>query len=288
MFNFVIPTDFTEENRETIFRFFDIFFKENKEASQKIILLNAFDTPNVGQSMMLNMDEMLDDFAQEDLEKERKLFDERYKGVANYKISTYARKGTLTNVLHRYDNKEEIDFAVLSYKSESFFNKIFKNDELNPSKIVNSLNEPVLFVPREEEVRGINSIMFCVDLEFFSNEQDFKLFLELAKHFKASIDFVHINTGAEENINQKFNEIYTPLLIDFKEKTRFIVVEASTLAEGYREYVNEYDPDMVVLIERKSDFFKSFLGDSFVDEISSSLNRNLLVISEKYDDEGEK
>lgn len=288
MFNLVIPTDFSKENRETVFSFLEIFFQHlTQEDFAKLILLNAYETPRVGQSVMHNMDEKLSEISDEDLAREENFIHEKFTDLSNYQIEKYAQKGTLTNVLHRFDKKDEIDLAVLSYKADNFFDKIFRNSELNPSNIVNSLKEPVLFLPKGQTMRDIKSIMFGVDLKPFNNEEDFELFLKFAEFFDAEIYFVHINTGDEENNETLFKENFLPRLSKFSGKYNYIEVKSPKIFDGYLEFINEKDPDMFVLVERETGFLKSFLGDSFADDFSQSLTRPLLVLSEESDVEEE-
>lgn len=286
MFNLVIPTDFSQENRETVFSFLDIFFQHLPKGDvTKLTLLNAYDTPRVGQSIIYNMDEKLSEISEEDLEKEANFVKERFGNVSDYQIEKCSQKGSLLNVLHLYDKKDEIDFVILSYKADNFFDKIFRNSELNPSNIVNSLKEPVLFLPKGQTPKDIKTILFGVDLKPFDNDKDFELFLKFAEFFGAEIKFIHINTGAEGMNEQLFHDTFDSKLSSFRGEYSYVEIQSPRVIDGYLEFTKENNPDMVVLIEREDNFLKSFLGDSFADNFSKSFTSPLLVLSEKYDNE---
>lgn len=284
--NLVFPTNFSKNTRTVITGFLKQYIKTDWAQSTKINLLHAYDTPHVGQHMMVDLDEKLEENAIEDLEREARLLREGVPLPEDMEIELYARKGNLINVMHKFDNEQEIDLAVVALKSSSFFTKILSDS--SPSHLVNSLDEPVLFVPDTAVLNQIDNIVFAIDLKPFENTKEVKIFIQAAAKLQAHVDFVYVEQELNDSAEEKFHQIFDSLLEGSNLDYSFRNIIADSPKEGIVSYAQEHqDHDLVVLIERKESFLHNLFGSNLADEIASLRELPLLVISEEYDEEEE-
>ena len=179
-------------------------------------------------------------------------FCEEHLGVEpdNSNIILKVKEGTPTSEsIINSANELKVDFIVVGKKGESAIKEVLLGS--TTSRLIEKSDCPVLAIPEKVSSKKIKSIVYAAALEETDLLAIEKL-LGMVKQFKASIHVVHISTKSEyagedqmewfkEMLQQKIN--YNKLYFEL----RF----SEDVFSELQQYVNEIDPDMLVMLERQ-------------------------------------
>lgn len=281
MKNILFLTDFSSSNFRGSYTFIKQLLHTNYKDGLTLTFLHAYGKPIEEEPVIGKIAGNKVRFATEEMQQEILKLHEKVMFPEEVVLKTVASESSFSEAIHDLDEKVEFDLIIIVLKKETFFEKIFKSKVSSPSKMVNDVKEPILFIPANEDFSFPQKVIYGIDLKPFNNQQDWDYTTQMLKLFNPQVEFVHINTGMEENTEEKFKSLYEKMLKDFPFEYQFIEIKAASAGEGLKNFIEKEEIDLAVLIERKERFLKSFLGDSIADELSGVLNIPLLVISEK-------
>ncbi|MGB5500372.1 MAG: universal stress protein [Maribacter sp.] len=146
-------------------------------------------------------------------------------------------------------NELMVDFIVVGKKGESAIKEVLLGS--TTSALIEKADCPVLAIPEKVSSKEIKTIVYATALEE-SDVLAIEKMLGLAKQFKASIHIVHISTKSEyagEDQMEWFKEMLQQR-INYN-KLHFDLCFSEDVFSALKEYVNEIDPGMLVMLERQ-------------------------------------
>ena len=179
-------------------------------------------------------------------------FCEEHLGVEpdNSNVTLKVKEGTPTwESIINSANELKVDFIVVGKKGESAIKEAILGS--TTSTLIEKSDCPVLAIPEKVSRKEIKTIAYAAALE----EADLlaiERLLGMAKQFKASIHVVHISTKSEyagedqmewfkEMLQQKIN--YDKLYFELRFSEDVFI--------SLKQYLNEIDPNMLVMLERQ-------------------------------------
>jgi len=176
--------------------------------------------------------------------------------------------------------KYQVDLVVLGSKGDHSF-----IEKLVGSVTTEMIGEgvcPILIVPKGATFKPIEKVVYASDLD----QGDFAAAAYLAKivnALKASMHFIHLADGTDENDLVEFDK-FSNLLLDTSTLTnvQMELQTTQTFEEGLLFYLEEEQADLLVMLERKENgFFGRLFHKDHVKEMSHLTTIPLLSIPKK-------
>lgn len=224
----------------------------SKKFKSKLFVLHVFDlTVTIASTVSLSYSRKEVKAIKE--HKERLYsFCEEHLGVEpdNSSITLEVKEGTPTwESIINCANELKVDIIVVGKKGESAIKEALLGS--TTSALIEKSDCPVLAIPEKVSKKEIKTIAYAAALE----EADLlaiERLLGMTKQFKASIHVVHISTKSEyagEDQMEWFKEMLQQK-INYN-KLHFELRFSEDVFSALLKYVNEIDPDMLVMLERQ-------------------------------------
>lgn len=278
MVHFVFPTNFSKTTRGIVTTFLREILRSQPQQSMDVTLVHAYGIPSSGVNMMRNISDKLRDNAEEDMQFEMEIIQRELGNPSNLNLNSFLAEGSLSNVLSRFNFSHKASLVVMGLRSHGTFTRTIAG--MSSAKLVNQLQESVLFLPENKNFETINKITFATDLQPFSNQRDFLEFLAFTKFFGAEINFIHIDNGKVSHPEQKFEEYFIPALQKTSIKYSFEKLNASDVSDAIQQHAAQNGSQLIAIIEREDSFFVDFFKANVGDEIVDGRRFPLLMISE--------
>ncbi len=279
MFNVVLPTNFSSVNQKEMINFINGFTPSPNDLV-KYYVVHAYEIPKVGQSMMLDMDEELENNAQEDLQNYIAQVQE--KTTANVELIPFVREGSFEAVIHKLDKEIELNLVVLVQTKDSAFKEVMADKNL--SDLSQSLGEPIFFIPNDPEHVSPKKVVFATDLEPFDNNKDFENFLQFVQISGATLEFVHVSIDDTKNHYQQFLNLFGKDLDRFgMTDVPFTILNDKDINKALISYIESENPEMIALVERGEHFWQKWFIKQTVNVLSEYNRLPLFIISENID-----
>lgn len=187
---------------------------------------------------------------------------------------------SIVNGLLELIEKYQVDLVVLGSKGDHSF-----IEKLVGSVTTEMIGEgvcPILIVPKGATFKPIEKVVYASDLD----QGDFAAAAYLAKivnALKASMHFIHLADGTDENDLVEFDK-FSNLLLDTSTLTnvQMELQTTQTFEEGLLFYLEEEQADLLVMLERKENgFFGRLFHKDHVKEMSHLTTIPLLSIPKK-------
>lgn len=147
-------------------------------------------------------------------------------------------------------------------------------------QVSRSAHCPVLLIPRDAKKIVFRKILYASNYQGVQGVLLDKL-SALATEFQASVFFVHVASDqAPENYNLIKQQITDHLLQSEAPGFSFQIcqVESDSVAEGLRDYAQEQDVDLLVMVPRNRSFWDRILQHSQTRKLALSTIKPLLVL----------
>lgn len=224
----------------------------SKKFKGKLFVLHVFDlTVNIASTVSLSYSRKVAKAFKE--HKERLYsFCEEHLGAEpdTSNITLKVKEGTTTwEAIINCANELKVDFIVVGKKGESVIKELLLGS--TTSTLIEKSDCPVLAIPEKVSSKEIKTIAYAAALEEADLLAIEKL-LGMAKQFKASIHVVHISTKREyagEDQMEWFKEMLQQKI--HYNKLHFELRFSEDVFSALQQYVNEIDPDMIVMLERQ-------------------------------------
>ena len=251
----IAPTDFSTVSLNAVNYAADMAVALRAE----LILLHVVPIPVTVIEVPLTeyeYDEMREDAEQELLVLKNQLFLRTHN-----KINIHA-KLSAGSVEHELEQECKIKnpFAVIMGTKTGGVSKRFLLGS-NTIFAVNHLEYPVLVVPQNAFFKPIQKITLASDLEEIRNHNTINFLSDWLYSFKSTLDIINVSghtslktTALSESVSLQ------NLLSDFE--PRFYFIENENVEEGVYQFIEENQPDLLVVIPRKYGLFENMFHKS--------------------------
>lgn len=262
-------TNFSETSRKAIISYLKLHSKLKRDC--KFGLLNVYSAPKTGQSYLLKLDDILEQYSLQDLKQEKKFIDE-IPELSSLDIDLISGNGDLAKVIDQLDEKRPIDLIVLGTKGSNVLKQLVLGS--NTSRVVRLSKTPVLLIPESINFTRPKKIVFATDLRECRFEKYFERLMKIIQFFGAELLILNVYKKDKANV-----EIFEELMnIHLKEIPHsFHYLQHADPATGITEFLIAQQADMLALIERPGNLMVKLFRQSVSNQLALSSERPVLI-----------
>ncbi len=266
----LIPTDFSE-NAQNAMRYALNFF--GNEAT--FILLNTWQTPYTPPEVLISVEDILIKTSKEGLENELAWI-KKSTGMENVQFETISEFGNLVDIIKSVVREKNVDFVVMGTQGASGLREALLGS--NTAATAKTINCPLLIIPADATFSEIKNIVFAADYKELENASALKTMVNLGKENSAEIAVLNVlDKGKITTIEEGSQGIKIDhQLAGIKHSYSFI--EDNDKAAGIDEYLRTNKSDLLVMLERKTGFFKNIFHKSITRKMAFHTHVPMLVL----------
>lgn len=271
--NILLTTDFTPASDHAIH--YAISLLSEYPVKKKYYLLHAFKPmapyADVG-SVPVIQNQAWKKESEQKLGESIHSIDQKY-GIKAGPIFT---RGGVYEVIHKLeeDKEKDLDLVVIATHEKSLFERITFG--ANTLQVVEKANTTTLVVPLETEIKKPGKIAFGTDMEPPDiNLNSLILLKELIRQYRAELEVIHVVESESEKKSFQDTVLHGYLKdIDHKHKSVF----NKNVYDGIMGYIENNQPDMMVVIPRDRNFFEKIFQTNISSKIAYRSKIPLLVL----------
>ena len=267
----IVPTDFSVNARNAF-----NYAYSNYGADVEYVLLNTYEAPNAGSGgMLVSIDEILEKESIKGLNVELGILTEMYPEANIVAESVY---GAVEDGIRRVNTKKECDIVVIGTTGATGLKEVFLGS--NAERVIRESILPVLAIPSECHKVEMNRFVFAADFKSIHNEFTFDPLFDLVKQHDSSIDIVHVqDPDIEETQDHTLGrEQLKTIFSNYKHVVHEI--EDEDVLKSVGEYIERHEVDVLVVIPRKTSFFKRLFKKSVSKGLAYSSKVPLLTLKD--------
>lgn len=267
----IVPTDFSDNAKKAANYAMALY-----DESAEIHLVNAFQIPHSGATMLISLNEILEKDAMELLEEEKLRLQEEF-GSSENRIKVFARLGEPETVIRKYVEENNGDLIVMGTQGATGLKSLLIGSVA--SAILERSKIPVLAIPEASDLELPTSIAFAADkkgLETFELPESVG---QLAKFYSAEVHVVNILVP-EEDESQNDMPDHTETTIDLIDglSHTYHFIKDEDVARGLDGFLNEQHVSLLALVNRKHDLFSRLFNQSITKKMMLHSRTPILAI----------
>lgn len=266
MKNILIPTDFSTNAENAITFAMDLFKCEHT----RFYILHAYADELYKMS---HIEE--DDFFKKEKENLNKESNERLVSIISnikqersnpkHKFEHISEFQSLVEAVNDIVNDNDIDLIVMGTKGQTANNKItFGSHTVQVFKYVKC---PVLAIPNNYTFKQPKKILFPSDYMIPYKRRELKLLDTLAARFKSEVHSLYISDFEDLSHRQEDNQLFLKGSLP-NANLCFKRMEVKNKGIAIMDYADEYEMDMLVMVNSRHSFLEDMLYRSTVDQIA--------------------
>jgi nucleotide-binding universal stress UspA family protein len=265
----LLLTDFSDTARNAIIYTLNMLKDENLYYK----LINTYDLEFSGSPYVM---QVKDELAEESIKGLRNELQLIHRIFPKAKIELASRFGPLIDVIKDEIKEYNPDLIVLGNKGETAIEHFLLGS--NAYEIIKKITTPLLVVPKGAEYRKPDKIVFATDLNDFKDDNIVKPVRDIVKYFDAKLIFVNVLEGENENRSEAEQKILSHFPdIDYS----FHYVEGDNVIQKIREFMDEQDIDIGVIIRHNVSFFDRLLHPSVTKKMLLQPKHTLIVLHDE-------
>ncbi len=187
--------------------------------------------------------------------------------ASKVKVTTEVRVGFAAEYLIELSEDPSVDLLVLGTSGEkNWFDRLLGSVSVEVSQ---GAHCPVLLVPQKADFQGIHNILYGAS-EDSAKPATLRIAVDLAKYFKSSLHFVHVNSDANDELKEStryfFNHYIEQYAPSMPHSMSF--VKAKSVMNGIWSYSSKNAMDLVVVVSHHRDFWDKFNHHSVSKDLS--------------------
>ncbi len=268
----ILTTDFSENSRVAA----DFVFENFKDA--KIIFYHAYGTPQVGHSVLISIDDILEKDARNEMTIEEKRLNEKFPN-SSCTLETLLINGDFSIGLRDTIKNRMAQLVVMGTKGAGAIQgKLFGS---TASKMIGKSELPVLLIPDNYIENGktvIKKIALASDLKAVVNLAFIEQFVkEISPDVETELDVLYVNKE-EGKIDENDKDDLLDSLKSLNPKFHKIVSENVT--EGIERFVDLNNHDLLIMIHRQHSFMEKLFKSSISKNLALSIKIPTLILHE--------
>ncbi len=272
----LLPTDFSNNAKNAIFYALELY--KNQEVN--FILMNAFHPTHDDMANSITGGSLNDLLSQASEKQLQELIAEiKSKKQLNNKKHSFSFKsvyGSLVEIIDTFVDKHPIDLIVMGAKGMSAVEKIVFGS--NTYAVIKEVDCPALVIPDKVSYSSPSTISIATDFKEIKKKNIFATLQSLVKDFKPEITLFNVteeikSIGADE---KQMAQSITNILDVEDIKTSYFKHE--DVIYGTKEYVKQHNTSLMVLVNKKRNFFEDLFHISFTKQISFHAEIPLLIL----------
>ncbi|MCW8896758.1 MAG: universal stress protein [Flavobacteriales bacterium] len=275
MMTILLPTDFSKNAKNAILYALELY--KNQEVN--FILMNAFHPTHDDMANSITGGSLNDLLSQASEKQLQELITEiKGKHISNkhHSFSFKSAYGSLVEIIDTFVDKHPIDLIVMGAKGMSAVEKIVFGS--NTYAVIKEVDCPALVIPDNVTFTHPSNLSIATDFKEIKNKKIFSVLQTLLNDYKPEVTMFNVTeemkpVGAEEK--QMAQSIANILNIDTINTTYF---KHEDVIYGTKEYVKQHNTSLMVLVNKKRNFFEDLFHISFTKQISFHAEIPLLIL----------
>ena len=275
----ILPTDFSDNSINAIRYAMKLF----KDEECTFYLMNTY-TPAIYQTEyvlhspgQIGLGDVYQTDSIDQLEELEKRLNNEFKNPKHH-IMTHSAFNILVDEVVSMTENEEADLVVMGTQGASGAKEIFLGT--HTVHVIKKSKCPVIAIPAEFDYEAPKSVLFPTDYEVDYNSEEMTEFLKILRLKESFVHVIHISTGyglTELQVENR-NKL-DKLLSDIPHK--FYDLPGQEIIEGINNFQNEYDVQMLVMIQNKHTFLERLFIEPIIKKIGFHVSIPFMVLPHK-------
>ncbi len=182
---------------------------------------------------------------------------------------------TLTNEIIELCQKEDFDLVIMGTQGATGAKEIFLGT--NTVHIIRKSGVPVMAIPNGCRFKEIKSIVFPTDYRSLYKKEELQFLLDVVKMNQAKLNILHVKEEYDLRHEQQLSK---DLLSQYFKDLPHVFTEqkGALMPEAVLDYVGEYEPELLAMMNRKHGFLERWLFKQNVDSIGFHTSIPFLVM----------
>ncbi|CAG5078807.1 universal stress protein [Parvicella tangerina] len=262
MKNILVPTDFSSA-ADIALRY---ALKLADRFNAKLYILNSYEVPHSGATMMVSINDLLQEESQKGLQRLDERLSEDY---PNLDIQTISMQGGLDVCVQKSIEEFHLDLVVMGTTGASGIEgKLFGS---NTASMIRNITAPLIVLPHDAEINEPCKIAVSTDFKFSIEDEIYNPAREIALNYNSDISFINVTTEYKEEelnaIEKKFG-----MDVDF--------VYNEDIEEGIKEYLSDKKVDLLVIVAEKHGIFHNIFKPSHSKMMARELDIPMMILAQ--------
>ena len=241
--------------------------------SARIIVVNAFDLPYSQNVMSTSLLDIMRETSEKGLaEVSKKL------APTGLEFETRSMMGNPIRVVKDLSKYYQNCMVVLGTKGASGIEEILIGS--NTASILQSVQVPVLAIPRHARFKGIKKIVYASDFRSKKNDIAIERLGKLACAFKAELMILHVQKNGEAPTEPQ-REKFKKYLCDIEFNFHIVKSEEKDLEKAIIKFGLERNADMIAILARKHGFLEGLFQTSVTNKVAFHSKLPFLALHEQ-------
>ena len=274
MKNILVPIDFSNASRNAA----NYAASLAQAFDARVTLINAIERPTlVDDSVLAPVLVTQAEIVQENSNLINQEMESLLK-IYPVRMDAFVREGFITETIGNLATEIAADLIVVGMKGKGE-SRAFLGSTV--TKITRRLSHPVLVVPAKASFQLPATIAVASDFDpDFENEQ-YHLLIELAQKFDSMFKIVNVAVkGRQMKPSQAIGKLKISRALA-QYATEFHTIREDKVDEGLENFLEEQDPDLLVMIAREHSFIDRLFGKVHTKEMSYKTRKPLLILPGK-------
>lgn len=238
------------------------------------VLIHSYDIPYQPNEVIISsILETLKDEVDKNLLKQEQLLKSFFYNEANV-ITKRVGVGSVVDMIN-YNEDMNPDFVVMGTRGKRRSSSGYLIGS-NTLQVLKSVDIPVLAIPENCSYSKLQRIVFGSDLKAISQDV-IRPLSNLLKRTDADLTVVHVGEISEESKESSMKELEQLM---GTRMTSFVQIDSTEIVEELRRTATESGADLLVLVDRKRNFFQRIFHKSVTKKIGWKTEIPMLVLHE--------
>lgn len=274
----LLPTDFSDNATQAINYALELY----KDESCIFYLLNVFYIDSSSLESIIQMEpgtelyETTKERSQKELDTLKNTLAFKDNGNAKHSFQTISTFNNPLEAIRLIVEEKDIELIVMGTRgATNTSSKIYGSTAIDVMEKIR--NCPVIVVPQLAKVKLPKEIVFPTSYKTHFKKRELNYLIDIARLCDASIKVLHVSTENELSENQISNKKLLEEYFDNINHT-FHSLSRTPISTAINCFVESRDSDMVAFINKKHNFFSSFLSQPLVNGIAYTSNVPILAM----------
>lgn len=262
MKNILVPTDFSGAADAAL----KYALKLATNTDSKVFILNSYEIPHGGMTMMVSINDLLQEESIKGLGRLESRLSEDYPETD---IQIISHQGTLDSAVQKAIKEYKIDLVVMGTTGASGLEgKLFGS---NTANLIRNIEAPLIVLPQVSEMDEPKKIAISTDFKFGLDDDIYNPVRELALNYCSRVNFINVTTEIRaEELDAK--EQNFGMDVDF--------VYNEDVEEGIKEYLADKKVDLLVIVAEKHSIFHNMFKPSHSKMMARELNIPMMILTQ--------
>jgi len=240
-------------------------------------VVNAYHIPTTGASVMIDISEIWQKSALEELaafeQKARKL-DKADQVNMHFECA----QGLVFNVVSQVAEKHHADLVVMGTTGASGFTGKWLGS--NTAATARNLEIPLLAIPAKLAYKPYRSVLLATDMKLLSDTKSLEFVAQFTESFQAEMRFLHVDKDGHATPAAQDDAYKAQTRAIFREIPKFIYAFDSDIEATIERTIQSTHTDLLVTIRHNYGFFERIFHSSESQKLINNASLPVLVLKE--------